>query len=398
MAAAAPLVVRSLFGFKDVSTSAASRDGDEKEAKRKKSPRRRPSAAAGAVEDEDDDRDDPGEWHDAIVRMWTVPRKPLGRDVDLRFEIYREPAGFGDMMKPGKSPAAWGPERWFVYGTMPIVREHVYDSLVPRPVVPVSVSTLRLWVEVQPFVIGCGKCRMSFGIAVAKRPVRKEIGGLDSVTLFFNYVHNRVNRRFNADPANDALPRKPIVDDDRHRAAWKRVLRDFMADRRATDPPDFVLAAFFQTLYYEADHYPDARDNAAITQRRLHYRIDFGLWCDLLPPGTVVHRAFGALFYLGDQFADLHRRLPTVGVQELVDAAAKLPEPTIWRDCGTLLSAVHELEIAVRGRSRVVPLATREELVRRSATTVLPPIAPRRRTASASAAAAASDTASARVP
>ena len=150
--------------------------------------------------------------HAEIVRMWTAPRKRLGRDVELRFAMYAEPEGFGDMMKPGKSPSEWGPSRWVVYGMMFIVRAHIRDPL--GSVGPtVSISTVRLWVEVQPFVLGCGKCRASFGIAVAKRPVRTDITDTWSVASFFNYVHNRVNRRFNSDPANDALPRKPIVDD-----------------------------------------------------------------------------------------------------------------------------------------------------------------------------------------
>jgi hypothetical protein len=377
MAAAGRRASLLLFGGKE--TSATSEDEDRRAAEKRR--REREEKAERKIDLRS------AASHEHVISLTTIARKPLSRDVQIRFAVYEEGPDFGKSMKQGKSPAEWGPWRWVVYGCIRPILEHFAERALmhlPPPasrgiVVPpgvVSISTVRIWFEVQPYVLGCGKCRMSFGIAVAKRPVRKWIVDLKSMQLLFNYVHNRVNRRFNADPANDALPRKRNVSDADHVEVWRRLLAPFLADPRPTEPPDVVLVAFFNTMYYEADHYPDACDDPQVMCRRVHYRIDLALWCDLWPAGTLIQRALSGLFSLGDEFAALHRAEPTPPLEEIVVAAAKIPPSGLWRNSNTLMTAIHELEIAVRGRDRVVPLATREEFVRRSTTTTIPPRPP----------------------
>lgn len=348
------------------------------------------------VRDRDDDIENE-EISDASILMKKVMEKihalTIRRPIQVHgaeryFKmVYEEPSHFGTLMKPGKNSSRWGPSRWYTYSTRIFIMLYDYSGDIGKVrelhrLPKVYIRSFALWLEFQPFVLPCGLCRGSLGVAVSKKKYASIVKGipfiqsLEEFQMFLNYARNRVNRRHNKNPSNAALPRKPIVSYSEHVKIYKEALQPFLEMRPpATEPPDYVIAVFFKSMYYETEHYPDKYlDDPLIERRRLHHRISFALWCDLWPEGSYIHNCWNRQFSLGLKFQQLHRReFPPASIEELMEMAKLIPpNPSVWASSERLTATVHHLECQVRGVYNVVPLIIRKQIVQRSVVTTLP--------------------------
>ena len=238
----------------------------------------------------------------------------------------------------------------------------------------VSVHGIRRWLENQPFVLPCGKCRQSFAQALSKRPLDVYLQKIDDLSVILNYSHNKVNRRFNKDPRNEALPRKHIFNIDEHRNRFRK----FLDSSDTSHPPDIWVKRIFEALYYESDHYPDDYlDKPEIVLRRLQYQVDFALWAGvILPAGTHLHHVFYRYFGLGSKF-DSHVNSDgstMKSVQDHVRVLLSSPstpkhQTQCWLSSRNLTATLHHVENIIRGtRHDFMNLSDRIKYVQLSVT------------------------------
>ena len=295
----------------------------------------------------------------------TLSVAALTEDQQLRIRPYIEPPEFGHFMKPGKAPSKFGPLLW------PAIHELFHCVLAcPCRACEFPLGLALRYVEMLPFSLPCGTCRMESAVNVVLANPRKTMRTRRDVDDFFSGLHNSVSLKFNANPLNEALPPKPIYDAKLHHACYGEPIECGSATRQFR-----FGKRLFPLLYFVAGHYPDEHlDQRHVRLFRLRSRIYLALYAYLVPARWPLSECLAPLG-LGARFASVCRS--DAPLAEVEKAAEAIPPLNIWRDSERLYAALFEMELRMH-RAYAAPvqpddtLATRKRLVESTVST--PPI------------------------
>jgi hypothetical protein len=313
-------------------------------------------------------------------RVMTPSLEWLPPEVAALAALYVEPESAGQFMPPGKRTTSWGPPHWAVYSTLWC---EVWGSRKDR-IHHASTTLLpaaHLHIESTPFGLGCGVCRWSNSVILSLNPIRLFVRTPSDAAAYYCAIHNAVNIKFNVNPANDALPRKPIYHYDtakrtsfpcRHPCShclslssssssspspssssssspaavsvsspYQKAKGVLETEEHMVTSADQELEArfvdlLFGMLYHVAAHFPDLhRGTPFVRRHRLRMRMLLAQWCHILPGEWSLRSSLTAVFGLGPEFSrvchDPGTRLSTLDEWASKNVSDEDPTwPTAW--------------------------------------------------------------------